>query len=383
MRTTSSVKILSFISFLFSLQAAGTLYVDTVFLSKTFSPSIISLIFGISAIITLVGINSIPMIVTRIGSHRVFMVLGLLSIISLWIMGYINHPILIAISFSLYFIINILTYLVYDIVLDHFSPDTKTGRLRGIYLTCVNAGYVLAPIGMGYILGRFNFSALYTIALCLIILVMTCVWLLPNITPVHTRMSFWKTAKLFFKEKGLRGIFWINFILQFFYAWMVLYAQQYFHTTLGLPWGVVGTLLSLSLIAFIVLQIPVGWVLDKFHNERLFLFIGLIIMGISTLFFTRILVNQIALLATVFFITRIGASIIEVTSESYFFKEIDQDNTAAIGFFRNTYPLAYIIAPILATGIFWLHGDYHTIFMTLGIIVTLSSITVIGLPRNR
>ena len=52
--------------------------------------------------------------------------------------------------------------------------------------------------------------------------------------------------------------------------------------------------------------------------------------------------------ATLLFITRIGASFVEVSTESYFFKQVNPDKSDVVSFFRISRPLSFIIAPILA-----------------------------------
>ena len=47
--------------------------------------------------------------------------------------------------------------------------------------------------------------------------------------------------------------------------------------------------------------------------------------------------------------TRIGAALLEATSDSYFFKKVDKNDTDTIGFYRISGPASYIVAPILAT----------------------------------
>jgi len=75
--------------------------------------------------------------------------------------------------------------------------------------------------------------------------------------------------------------------------------------------------------------------------------------------------------------TRIGAATIEVMSEGYFFKEIKEKNADETSFFRNTYPLSYIIAPMIAipTLLFVPSFKYLflivTVFLLLGLLVTL------------
>jgi hypothetical protein len=75
--------------------------------------------------------------------------------------------------------------------------------------------------------------------------------------------------------------------------------------------------------------------------------------------------------AATLFMTRIGASIIEVATESYFFRHVKHDDTGSMGFFRNTYPFAYIIAPLLSS-VLLKFTPLWSLFMVLGVICFVS-----------
>ena len=49
------------------------------------------------------------------------------------------------------------------------------------------------------------------------------------------------------------------------------------------------------------------------------------------------------------FTTRVGASFVEVTTESYFFKQTKSSDAQIISFFRITRPLAYVLGALLAS----------------------------------
>ena len=74
------------------------------------------------------------------------------------------------------------------------------------------------------------------------------------------------------------------------------------------------------------------------------------------------------LLALILFGTRIGASCVEVLTESYFFKKVDKSEAGEMSIFRNTYPVAYIVAPIIAGGILQFFPVQY-LFLILGIIM--------------
>ena len=72
------------------------------------------------------------------------------------------------------------------------------------------------------------------------------------------------------------------------------------------------------------------------------------------------------------FLTRIGASIVEATTESYFFKHASLKHMSEISLFRVLYPLSYITIPILASGILFLFDSFFILFASLASMIFLS-----------
>ena len=68
------------------------------------------------------------------------------------------------------------------------------------------------------------------------------------------------------------------------------------------------------------------------------------------------------------FVTRIGASMIEITTEVHLFKRIDADNINILGLFRSVRPVAYLISPVIAS-ILLLTIDFKYLFLILGVIM--------------
>ena len=49
--------------------------------------------------------------------------------------------------------------------------------------------------------------------------------------------------------------------------------------------------------------------------------------------------------------TRVGAAMVEVMNDTYFFKQVDDKNLNLINLYRATVPLSYVVAPIIATAL--------------------------------
>ncbi len=68
------------------------------------------------------------------------------------------------------------------------------------------------------------------------------------------------------------------------------------------------------------------------------------------------------------FMTRVGASLVEATTESYFFKHTKDADANIISFFRASRPLAYMLGALLGT-LSLLYMQFNYTFVFLGILM--------------
>lgn len=366
--------------FILSFQVALTIYVNSSFLATKIPENLIGLLYTASAVLSIIGLFVVPKIMGVIGSRKTLSGLIILNILNILAMIFAPGMIIPVVGFVLFFTCNTLIYMGIDVVLEQYTDERIEGTVRGAYLTAMSIGYVIAPILAGYIAERLGFGFLYGIGLFLIIpLIYLVIIKIPSAKNIHPAQgNILGLAKKFVSNSHLRGVFLVNFLLQFFYAWMVIYTPIYLHEHVGISWDVIGILFTIMLTAFVIFQYVTGKIADRFHIEKHIMSLGLLIMGISTLFIIQAPTLTIVTLGLILFITRVGASLVEVMSESYFFKHVHPDDVGSIGFFRNTYPFAYIVAPLLAIIILQFF-DIHYLFIVLGILCITASVAVLFL----
>jgi MFS family permease len=149
---------------------------------------------------------------------------------------------------------------------------------------------------------------------------------------------------------------------------MVVYTGLYLHTHLGMPWTGIGIVLTVMLLPFPLIEYPLGRISDTIVGEKELLAAGFIIAGAVTmaipwLHSTSVLVWSVMLCAT-----RIGAAIVEIMTETYFFKQVDARDAEMIGAYRIVEPCAYILAPAAAS-LLLRAADIRFIFLILGIVM--------------
>jgi MFS family permease len=246
---------------------------------------------------------------------------------------------------------------------------------------------MLSPLITGFILkNKESYGVIYLVALITVVIMAIGVILFINkdnfVDKPYVKKPFIETYRFITKNKHMLAIIMINFLLQFFYVWMVIYTPLYLHQHMNFTWGQIGAIFTIMLSPFVILGIPIGKLIDNYGvSKRTLLIIGVIIISTSTITIAFLSPNSLVLWALVLFTTRIGAAIIETTSEIYLFTHIKEEEAYLLSIYRDMAPFAYIIAPIVATSFLSIF-EFKFIFITLGLIMLTSLYYVPKLKHN-
>ncbi len=364
------IYVIYIIGFLFALRDAIPTYIASSFLSSFSSEAVVGLIYTFAAVISLICFSVIPLFLKEKGNYKTTLAIASIDLLSIVGLILVKDPALLV----MFFVINLvsITLLAFttDIFLETKSDDLTTGQTRGIYLTSINLAWMFSPVFSAFLLTNNEYWKIYAVsAIPLLILIALVYHRLSNfIDPEYPQPSLLRTIKEVLANKNLRPIYCMNFLIQFFYAWMIIYTPIYLHNHIGLDWSVIGLIFIIMLSPFVILDYPLGRLADNKWGEKEMLIIGIFITAIATGAITFSDTKTVWVWALMLFITRIGAATIEIMSETYFFKNIEGKNANLISGYRSMRPLAYIVAPTLAT-VFLAFFDIHYIFLALGLIV--------------
>ncbi|HBO16752.1 MAG: Drug resistance transporter [Candidatus Moranbacteria bacterium GW2011_GWE2_35_2-] len=275
----------------------------------------------------------------------------------------------------LYLISVSITWASLDVILESFSVDKMSGRIRGLYLTVFNAGYVLGPLLASKIFIQFDFDGIFFISLVfsMIILLFAIFGMrrAGNAVFPKKRQSIRSLVLEVFRRKNIFRIYYISFVLDFFYALMVVYAPIYL-LDLGFSWNQLGIAFTIMLVPFVLVQYPAGILADKKIGEKEMIILAILTIGISSFLFFINTSKDIFVWAVILFATRVGAALVEILRDSYFYKQVDYRRADVIDFFRTAQPVAYIAAAIVSTVILWAFSlKYVFLFLTLVIFSAL------------
>lgn len=360
------------LSFIFTLHIAISAYINSTFLADIISEKYVGVLYTISSIITLLLLTKSTLFLKNFGNRKFTIVLLFLNILSL--IGLITsiNTLIVAISFIIFTSTNTQILLCIDVFIEHFSMNKNVGKIRGLYLMIISLAWMLSPLLSSLLItNQGGYKAIYGVSLIAVILMtFGLVFSIRKFKDkTYKKTPFLETYKYLKTNKHMRSITVINFLLQFFYAWMVIYTTIYLHSHIGLDWEQIGIIYTVMLSPFVLLSYPIGVIIDQLNiSKKTLLYIGfsIIIFTTSSIFFidTRSIITWMIIL----FITRVGASIIETTSEIYFFDHIKEEEAYLIGVFRDMNPVAYIIAPVIGTLILSIL-PFKSIFVILGLIL--------------
>lgn len=372
------------LSFLFSLHLALSAYVNSTFLSKIVGEHFVGLLYTISALVTLILLSNTRVILKYFGNKRLTVIFLLINVLGLFGLIESTNAIVVSLSFILFIVTNYLSLYCLDIFIEHFGNPESIGKTRGIYLTFLNIGWVISPLITSYLIAnQGGYISVYILAFFTV-----CIMIIGLLFGVGTfedksyeKKPFLEMYRFIQKNRHIRAIAIINFLLQFFFSWMVVYTPIYLYEYIGLGWDKLGIIFTIMLLPFVLLGIPLGKLIDNYHfHKRKMLVWGTIIISITTISISFISTNSIALWAFVLFMTRVGGAIIEVVSEIYFFTHVREEESSILSIFRDMTPLAYIIAPLIAT-LFLSFFPFKYLFLTLGILM-LTSLYYIKLLKH-
>ena len=373
------------LSFLFSLHIALSAYVNSNFLSDIIGEKYVGILYTIASIITLALLSKSSSVLKYFGNKRLSLWLLITNMLSLAGMIISRNPVIIGTSFVIFTSTNTQILFCIDIFIEHFGDKSAVGKNRGLYLTMVSLAWMISPLISSFLITQEGgYKTIYLIAFVATIIII--IGLLLSVKKfkdkTYQKTPFIESYKYLKTNRHMLAITMVNFILQFFYAWMTIYMPLYLHKHIGLPWGQIGIIFTAMLAPFVIFELPIGLFLDKYHKaKKTLLAIGFVIMGASTILISGMTTRNILWWSIILFITRIGASIIETASETYFFMHIKEEETYLLSIFRDMIPVAYIIAPIISTIVF-IFFPLKFLFAILGIIVLSGLYYVSNLKKN-
>jgi len=367
------------------LHSSIPMYANSEFLASFLGEGAVGIVFSVASLAALLVLFYLPRILKRLGAYKTITLLIAVNMLALAVLATAQGPLILAGAFIVHFFLARSLFYTLDILVENVTDEAHTGAIRGTLLTTLSIAVLFSPLILGIILGEEGRYALMYLAggVLLIPAFFLLAYGFKNFKdPVYDEMRMGSAVSKVFKSADLFNIFSAGFLLRFFFAWMVVYTPIYLVGTIGFDWPTIGKIFSFMLIPFVLFQIPIGRIADNYLGEKEILTTGFIIMGASTMLLSFITTPNVVVWALLLFVTRIGASFVEITTESYFFKKIEPKDSRIVALYRAVDPIAFMVAPVVST-LTLLVIDIRYTFIVLGAIMLTGVLYSLKLHDSR
>ncbi len=356
--------------FLFTLHVTPAVYINSNYLAQFVSPQYVGLVYAAASFCTIIAIVSMRAHLKRFGNYRLFVGSLMVEMLALLLLILSNSIIPAIIAFCALFILQTTVFINMDIFLEQHTPNDSTGKVRGWYFTAINAAFIVGPFLSSIFLSGDDFRQVYIFILILLfpILFMASEIFQGYQDAPYDRFRLRVALRKLKANTDVYATLMSDFILRFFYAWMVIYVPLYLYEEQGFNLSEIALILSIALIPFILIQGLAGRLADDRFGEKEMLTIGFITMAAFTALLSLIDSSNISVWIAILFMTRVGAAMVEIMTETHLFKRIDGGDINIISLSRILRPTAYIAGTLIGTFLLTIIS-FHMLFFVLGGIV--------------
>ncbi|MBI5413593.1 MFS transporter [Candidatus Peregrinibacteria bacterium] len=259
----------------------------------------------------------------------------------------IKHTPILLIVFGTYQFILALFVLDVSLYIKHYSNYKEIAENAGKLGSFSNIGWMIGPLLGSLIADKFGFNVLFltssVVSLIALIIFFTVHLSGEEVHFPHSK-PFAKNLKLFFKDANLCRTYINNAGLGFIFSiWDFLPLLM---LQIGATIPIIGMTKTLMGVPQSIFEFPIGRMADKETGERKIFMVGYILAAVFTLAlgFT----TDLHYFITFFFIAATGTSFLEMTRDSYFFRQMSEKDIELVSVYRTSDTLPYLLGQVLA-----------------------------------
>jgi MFS family permease len=329
-------------------------YTTSTFIAPHLSTTGIGLLYAASAFISVLLFLTFPTILAHLGNVLTGVIIMLICIGMLFVMAYGTDPHLLIVAVTLFLAFNPGLYLTLDVLSETLigEQEGSTGSKRGLILSLMSAAAVIAPLSMSLLMGDDeNYSRLFLVAAGVggIFIFMLVFTFRRFVDLPYERVSIRPLLARANQDKDIRTVMITHFLLQLFFAWMIIYVPLYLAAELGFSWPQIGSIIAVGLLAYVFAEYPIGLMADRFWGEKEMMAIGFLILALTTASLAFMMDAGVVGFMILMFASRVGASLVEVTTESYFFKKVRGGDASLMSLFRLLRPASNLLGALLGS----------------------------------
>jgi len=363
-------------------------YSNSSFLEQFVSAAAVGTIYTIGSAVSVLIFLFVSRVLQAVGNFKLTMGLLLTNFVAVLGMAYAETlPVAIPL-----FLIHITTVPLIIFNLDVFmeeeigNDESGTGTKRGLLLTLASLVGAISPLLGGILIGSNDndLSFVYLIsALTLIPIAFILLGFLNNFSdPKYSEIDLFHAIHTFWQNVNIKSVFIAHFLLQMFFTAMVIYTPLYLTGIIGLSWTEFGVIMFFAQMAYVLLEYPIGILADNYIGEKEMMVTGFFIIAIATSWMSFVTVSSVLVWSIIMFITRVGAALVEVTTESYFFKQTKSSDAQIISFFRLTRPLAIVTGTLIGS-LALLYLPFNLIFIVFAALMVPAMFYTLNITDSR
>lgn len=358
-------------SFLLSVSYGATLYVNSTFLEQFFSPAWVSGFYFLYAALNIALFLLTPRLLRRFRKETLLSSFLSAIALSYLTLSLTDSALLVGIAFIVMGSFLSMGYYFLDIALEEITSNKHTGAIRGLYWTFLNGGIALGPLLVSFLAEGETLRLVYFTSFCLSAAAagFSLFQYLEPAQAVHYKyhQPLNLPFRAWWRKRNVRAVTLTKMVLGIFFSLMTIYTPIYLHQHLGFSWSELGIIFTVMLLPFVVLEWPAGEAADHWWGEKEMMTLGLFLTG-TMLLLMPFLDKTFSVWLVVLLLSRVGASLVEITTESYFFKKISAEDTGMIGIFRLMGPASIIAGAVIGIATIGLF-TFETIFLVAAVIV--------------
>lgn len=362
------------LSVIFTFHASIVIYGASTYIEQFARPEVVGSLYTIGSALAILCFLFIARVLRRVGNFYLTIGIAVTEIIALILIGTAFTPGLAIVAFVTFLFVNPLLYFNIDVFSETLigRDESATGSKRGLALTLMSIASASGPFAMGLLVGEDSQRlelTFYASAAMLLIFVLV---LLTNFKrfkdPAYKELKILSALRYFWQVPDLRNSLAANFFLQVFFSWTVIFIPLYLATEVGLSWSAVGTIIAVGLSAYIIIEYPAGILADTYLGEKEMMAVGFVILAVTMSWVSFMKGAPVLSWMILMFMSRVGAALVEVSTESYFFKHTVGSDVNVISYYRLMRPLAIIFGSLLGSACL-LFLPFDLIFLVLGAVM--------------
>lgn len=361
------------LSILFIFHTLLVAYINSSYMERFVSTEGVGALYTIGSAISVLAFLFFSHALKIVGNLKLSLILAIIDALSLLVLGMTEHRATAITAFVVFQVVTPLLYLNIDIFSETMigKQESSTGTKRGLALGLMSVAAVIAPLLMSYIVdGSTNLNPVYYVAAAIAgaFIVYLVLAFADFKDPKYDIFRVRTSLRSIWLRSDIRNVMFAHFLLQTFFTWTVIYFPLYMFTELGFHWDQIGYIIAVGLLAYVVIEWPVGYVADKWLGEKELMALGFFILSISTSWISFMTTLEVLPWMVLLFMTRVGAALVESTTEIYFFKHSNGDDADTISFFRLLRPLSAVFGALLGAAAL-LYLPFNLIFVVLGLLM--------------